>query len=190
MMSQTDVDILNKLLRDKYGSDIVTGLPIWRIVWAEDQTEKQLDDFQDWTEGGLYIRTVREVREIKKYPHVIGFHILEQLVQVPEINKEQLVGAKISYELMFVFWNKKGEYLPPKFEVCEFVIETVLAAKHGTGNLKKYTDPAGTTEKFKEQQRKRVDEIIEYIWGEDAAFHDQAREGSAILMPSNYQRSV
>lgn len=190
-LAQADVDIVNNWLKNKYGIDIIQGLPIWRVVWAADQVEKQYDTFEDHTPSGIFIREVTEVREIKKYPHVTDLHILERLVLVPEHQQENLVGAKISYELIFNFWNKHGEYLPPKIEVCEFVIDTVLAAEHaakgGRGGMRKYTDE--TNEEFLNKQRKRIEEITEYIWGEDAAFHDDIRSGSGILMPSNYQRS-
>lgn len=188
-LDQVQVDRINRQLKDKYGIDTITGLPIWRIVWADEQREKQKDTFEDHSPSGLYLRTITEVREIQKYPHVREKHILERLVPVPDFQRDQLVGAKLSYELIFVFWNNKEEYLPPKFEVAEFVIETIYAAQFGTGNLHKYVDKENSQEASLEQKRKRVDEIVEYLWGDSSSLGGETinESGSAIIVPSNFQ---
>lgn len=188
-MSQTDVDIINKQLKEHYGTDLVNGLPIWRVVWAAEQYEKRIDTFDDRDENGQLIRQVTEMRECPKYQWIKDLHILERLVVVPLSNVVELAGTKISYELLFMFWDKNGNYLPPNFNVCQFVIETVYAAQYGTGNLKKFLDPEGTPEKAKQEKVRRINEIVEYLHGEDASFHDQMIHGEGILMPSNYQRS-
>src|SRR5262245_59732691 len=115
--SQGDVDVINQLLIDNYGIDVVNGLPSWRVVWSEDQFGKRLGTYDDFTDGGIYLRTVTEVREVTKYRQwVTQKHVLERLVIVPDFNKDELPSVKISYELLFQFWDKNGNYLPPKWE--------------------------------------------------------------------------
>lgn len=161
-MCQADVDTINRMLADKYGTDVITGLPIWRVVWAADQTEKRLEYF---TPEGIEL-LYPQVMEFPKYSWIKDHHILERLVQVPHQNEDELIQKKISYELLFRFWDKNEEYLPPNFLVCEIVIETVLAAQHRTGNLAKYVIADPHT---KEARRKRLEEIKEYLWGDQSS---------------------
>ncbi len=63
----SEVDRINNQLKDLFGIDTVTGLQIFRIVYSEDQLEKRYGTYDDYTKGGLYIRTVTEVREVPKY---------------------------------------------------------------------------------------------------------------------------
>lgn len=188
MMSQTDVDIINRMLKDKYGIDVVTGLPIWRIVWAAEQFEKRVDTFDDRDSEGNLIRQVTEMRECPKYQWIKDHHILERLVMVPSSNQIELAGLKLSYELIFRFMDKNMNYLPPKFEVAEFVIETIYAAQYGTSMRKKFLDSDDTMENSIENKRKRVEEIQEYLWGDQSSLQGTTVSGESIIVPRNFER--
>lgn len=190
MMSPTDVEILNKMLKNKYGVDTITGLPIWRIVWAADQYEKRIDTFDDRDANGNLIRQVTELRECPKYQWIKDNHILERLVMIPYSNQIEMAGLKLSYELIFRFMDKNLNYLPPKFEVCEFVIETIYAAQHGTSMRKKYIDPDDTIENSIENKRKRVEEIVEYLWGDQSSLQGTTVTGESIIVPRNFERGM
>src|SRR5689334_9373374 len=92
------IEVLNSRLVDHFGIDTVTGDAIWRIVFSEDQFEKRLGTYDDITKGGIYLRTVTEVREVPKYRQWIHKkYILERLVLVPETNLPELPCLKQSY---------------------------------------------------------------------------------------------
>lgn len=169
---------LNKQLREHYGIDSITSLPIWRIVFSEEQFEKRLMQHSD---GGVLL-LIPEVRLVKKYSQWINEkYVLERLVLVPEISQDELPTQKLSYEPIWVFQDSKGNYLPPKFEASKFVIDAVYAAL-GKESLAKYKDP----EIEEGAHEKKIDNIQEELYGEESDVTDALRCGEAIVVPPNY----
>jgi hypothetical protein len=188
------IDSLNKQLREHFGIDTDSMRPIWRIVWSEEQFEWRRGVYDDITPSGIFLRTVEEVRYVPKYRQWIqAKYVLERLVAVPELNERELPATKTSYEPIFVFEDRNGNYLPPRFDVAKIVIDTIYAAQYGTESLKKYVDPdAGTADKeeFLHKQREKIDSIVEYLWGDQSSLQGETvkASGSAVIVPSNFER--
>jgi hypothetical protein len=181
------IEALNERLRDTFGIDTVSGIPIWRIVFSEDQYEWRYGTYSDITPSGIFLKEVTETRYVPKYKQWIeNKYILERLVVVPEENRQELNGAKVSYEPIWTFEDKNGNYLPPKWEAAEFIIKLIYDAQYGTKNIKRYAEP--TAEESIEQRAKEIDSITEQLWGDQAGFHDAIKTGEGILMPSNYKK--
>jgi hypothetical protein len=175
---------------DHFGIDTVTGDPIWRVVWSEDQFEKRHGTYDDITPGGLYLRTVTGVRLVPKYRQWIEKkYVLERLVVVPEENMPELPATKVSYEPIYVFENGDGNYLPPKFIAAKFVIDTIYATQYGTKNLRKYVDEENTQEAAIALKDKRVSEIEEALWGDQSSFGGSIVHGEAVVVPRNFETS-
>jgi len=174
---------INEQLIDSFGVDTISGLPIWRVSWAEDEYEKRYGTWDDYTRNGLYLRTVTEAREIPKYPHLKGRYVLEQLVAVPEFQQKDLCGAKISYEPIHPFWNSQTEYLPPNFIVAKFVIDTIYAAM-GKSSLRKYVDPDADGNNGLEAQKQRIKEIKDGLFGNDTRVTDSLLDGTGVFLDS------
>jgi len=175
------VEAINRQLVENFGIDTITGSPIWRIVFSEDQFEMRFGTYNDFTKNGLFIREVTETREVPKYRQWIHEkYVLERLVLVPEQNRIDLPSDKLSYEPLWVFEDKDGKYLPPKWEAAKFIIDTVYAAQYSNHNLKKYVDDESTQEKSLELKEKRVNEIMESLWGEQSEFSDGIKTGETI----------
>lgn len=163
------IESINNQLIAHFGIDSLSGIPIWRIVWSEDQFEHRLGTFDDISPAGLYLRTVTEVRLVPKYRQWIhNKYILERLVVIPDYQQVELPKAKISYEPIWTFENAKGDALPPKWEACKFIIDTIYAAQYSNHSLARYTDPDNSQEAVIENQQKRVDKIVEELFGEDS----------------------
>lgn len=189
-LADSDLDSINQGLRERYGIDTLTGLPIWRVVWSDDQFEKRYGTFDDITSAGIYIRTVTEVREVPKYKQWIQQkYILERLVVVPEHQQKELADAKMSYEIIWTFEDAAGRYLPPVLRACEFIINTVYAAQYGTHNLKKYEDTENSQEAALEQKKKRVDGIVEELWGDQSSLGGTTKTGETVIVPRNFERT-
>jgi hypothetical protein len=210
--SESIVKVINSQLRDLYGSDIVTGLSIFRVVWSEDEFEHRYGTFDDFLPGtDIYLGTKTETRYLPKYRQWIhGRHILERLVLVPECNQAELPAAKISYEPLWVF--RKGDdnetpdgYLPPRLDACKFIIDAVLSAQAtatmmitGTEqrdrpSLSRYKDPAAgkSTEEIVEHKRKEIDELTNQLYGDETGLLGQTLSrnqggGSAIIVPHSF----
>lgn len=190
MLITEPIDSINNQLKDHFGTDTITGLVIWRIVFSEEQIEKRYGTYDDFSPAGLYLRTVTEVREVPKYRQwIIEKYVLERLVAIPDINRDDLPTTKISYEPIFVFEDGKGNYLPPIFTVAKIVIDTIYAAQYGTGNLKKYVDEENSQEASLEAKKKRIDGIIEYLFGEQSSLAGTTKTGESIIVPRNFERN-
>ena len=180
---------INLRLIENFGIDTITGDPIWRIVWSEDQFEFRLGTYDDYSPNGLYLRTVTEVRYVPKYRQWIQKKfVLERLVVVPDMNQPELPTAKVSYEPIYVFEDLNGNYLPPKWEAAKFVIDTIYAAQYSNHNLRKYVDDESSQEASIELKERRVNDIVEALWGEQSSFSDGMKAGETIIMPSNFER--
>ena len=175
-MTSPDVDRINESLKDSYGIETVSGLPMWRIVWSADQFEKRKSKF---TPAGIEL-IQPQVFEFPKYPHVKNKWILENLVLVPDFQQDELCGLKKSYECMFVFEHQRtGAMLPPRYDVSQFIIHTIEVAKGAKFNAAKYKqDP--------EKAKKELDEMHEYLWGNETAVSDHLQYGTGVAVPSNY----
>lgn len=175
------VDTLNQRLIDNYGTDIVTNQPIYRIVKAWDQFEKRLGEYEDYTESGIFIRRVFERREVPKYRQILpeGTWVLEKLVLVPEHQQEEL-GAKISYEPLFVFIHfKTNTPLPPIWSVTRITIDAHELAL-GRNGFRKYHDMT------LEEKEKELMEMENYLYGNETKTTDALAYKEGVVVPNNY----
>lgn len=184
-----DIKSINKQLIEHFGIDTLSSLPIWRIVFSDDQYEIRLGTYDDFTPHGIYIRTVTEVRNVPKYKQWIHQkYILERLVIVPEMNQEELPTSKMSYEPIWTFEDGQGKYLPPKWEAAKFIIDTIYSVQYSNHSLVRYVDPDNSQEAQIENTRKRVDAIAEELFGEDSGLGG-LKTGESIIVPGNFERN-
>jgi hypothetical protein len=181
---------LNNSLINLFGIDTVTGQAMYRFAWSDDQYEMRLTEYSD---GGILLLRP-EVRKLPKYQWIKARYILEHLVAVPEINAEELPSVKISYEVIWTFEDKNGDFLPPNLEATKFLIATMQAAmqrhKEGRNALVKYVDDEYSQDASLEAKEKRVNEITEYLFGEQSALGGTTKTGETIIVPRNFERTV
>lgn len=187
------IESINNQLIELFGIDTVTGDPIWRVVFSEDQFEKRYGEYTDYTSSGLYLSTVREVREVPKYRQWIREkYVLERLVVIPLTDMPELPTTKISYEPIFVFEGINDNYLPPKLDVAKFVIDSIYAAQYGTKNLARYKDPETDQEAHLEIRKKEIEGIMEYLYGDESNLMGQTLSrnqggGEAVVVPNKWK---
>lgn len=175
------IESINQQLADKYGIDTISTLPIWRVVWVDDQFENRYDTYTDYSSEGLFIREVKEVRLVRRYNYIKHKYILERLAIVPDVNKAELLGKKISYEGLFTFEDKQGNPLPPKMEICEFVADLVIAATNRSPSfLAKYADPDCNEQAEIQNRADRVKRIQDELFGDETAVGDALSYGHAV----------
>lgn len=177
MINET-VETINTRLGDRYGI-AWNGMPILRVVWSNDQLEKRRTKFSD---AGIELPYV-EVREVPKYGYIPDKYILEQLVAVDPGTTDLI--EKISYEPLWTFADKAGFPLPPKWEVCVFVMDLVEGAK-GKSNMVKYVEPDINSE---EGQRENMKKIHEGLFGDETKVSDALGLGTGVTVPSNFEKS-
>lgn len=184
------LESINSTLIDLFGIDTVTGKPMFQVVWAPDQVEKRMSKF---TENGIEMLEPK-VLELKKYPWMGDFYVLERLVIIPEINIRDLPATKLSYEPLWVFRTQEGQPLPPNSQVCKFVIDTMYAAM-GKESLAKYVKnpddpnaPINSKEELNEHRKKTVDELHNAMFGDESGLNQATFTGQGIIVPPNYKK--
>ncbi|MET0787060.1 MAG: hypothetical protein ABWY25_10175 [Paenisporosarcina sp.] len=183
------IESLNRQLIDLYGIDTVTGDAMWRIVWSDDQWEHRHGLYEDYSPGGIYLRTVEETRWVPKYRQWIQQkYVLERLVLVPEMNIGDLPATKLSYEPIYTFETPGGSYLPPRLDAAKFIIDTLMAAQ-GKGNLAKYKDPFNglNADDYAEMKKKEINDLQTELFGNETAVGDSLAHGEAIIVPRNFK---
>ncbi len=165
--------INEKLLRD-YGTEF-GGSPRFRVVFSDDQFEKRNTEFTD--EGFELIHP--EVRLLPKYRQwVRAKYILERLV--PIVGETDLV-TKVSYEPAWVFQDKNGKYLPPFFEGCVHVIESLMSMINKAGSFTRYKDKNVTPEERAAELKKVEDQLF----GNETEVGDHLAYGTGVTVPGN-----
>lgn len=176
-----ELALINNRLREIYGQSL-EGLSNFRVIWADDQFEKRR---MTHTDSGIQLLTP-EVREVPKYRQwVQGKYILERLTVVPEFVETDLINT-ISYEPLWVFEDKNGNPLNPKWGAIQFVMETVMDNMlHG--GYKKYKEP--TTEEAIEQKQQRVRQLEEELFGNESPVGTALAHKEAVTVPNKEFRN-
>ena len=170
------IESINNQLIQHFGVDSITGKPMWRVVWSDDQFEKRLTKYTDEGLELLY----PEVRELPRYRQWIQHkYVLEQLVLIPEINLSELPTQKMSYEPKWTFEDRHGNYLPPRFDAAKIVVDTIYAAM-GKTSLAKYKDEESTPE----GKAKRILGIEQELFGNESNVGDALAHNQAVIVPN------
>lgn len=170
------LDEINGLLIDHYGIDTISGNPIFRVVWSEDQLEKR---WTSYTDEGIQLLHP-EVREYPKYKQWIhDKYIIEKLTIIPRLKIEGAPVEQLSYESIWVFEDKGGNYLPPRFSVCKWVLDT-LNAVAGKYSLAKYKDELVNEDP--EARNIRLNKLQEELFGNETDCGDALAYGEGVSM--------
>lgn len=173
------IETINRQLRELYSIDIASGEPIFRVVWSTDQYEMQFGEWNDFDKNDNLLRTVTEDRLVPKYNQDKDRYILERLVAVPDQNVKELAGKRVSYEPLWVFKNiDSGEYLAPRIDMCQFIINTVLEAIHRPKGFKRYVKEQAASFGFLggKNKQERMKDIKEKLFGNETPITDALME--------------
>ncbi len=168
------IESINEKLVNDYGYELIDK-PKFRVVFSDDQYEKRWTEYTD--EGFQLLHP--EVRLLPKYKQWIkGKFILERLIPV---NGETDLTEKTSYEPAWVFQDKDGNYLPPFFDGCKLIIDSLLQAAGHAGTFTKYKDKNVTPEERLEEVKK----VENQLFGDESDVADHLHYGTGIVVPGN-----
>lgn len=118
----TEIEHLNKWLIDQ-GGTALTGQPVYRLIWSDKALENRFGTFNDFTEGGLFIRQVTETRLVQKYNYIHERWILEMWAPGDlTAHKETPDAMNGDYIPVYVFEGKNRKYLAPTRKVLRFIL--------------------------------------------------------------------
>lgn len=165
------IETLNTRLLEHFGR-FENNDPNFRIVWSDDQTEKQLCET---TKDGFFLLSP-EIREVKKYSWIHHKYILERVVPVPEF-QIPILGKKVSYEPIWVFEDPEGNPLPPHWDAIWILVTTLLDRATYKMAPEKIPDGEGNTLEEIEERAKKLEELI---YGNETSVGDALATGSAV----------
>src|ERR1035437_3023219 len=168
------IESINKKLLEEFGTEFGNS-PRFKVVFSEDEYEKRLTDF---TDEGFELITPED-RLLPKYKQwVREKYILERLI--PIVGETDLV-VKVGYEPAWVFQDKHGNYLPPFFEGCRHVIESMFQAIGRSNTFTRYKDKNISAEERALELKKVEDDLF----GNETDMTDNLHYGSGIIVPGN-----
>ncbi len=174
-----NVDEINKLLDGNYGR--FDGInPRWRVVWSEDQLEKRWGKWEDKTKEGIFLRYVEEVREVKKYTqYCFEKYILETLRPVHD---DPDLIVKVSYEPVWTFMDKNGNALPPRYDVCKLIIDTI---HHNMNHRKGIVEhhPLADPKTADEVKRAKLDDMYQKLYGNETQVTTALSQQRGVIVP-------
>jgi hypothetical protein len=166
------IENINKKLKEEFGYEL-DGRPRFRVVFSDDQFEKRWIQFTD--EGFPLLEP--EVRELPKYRQFIQQkYILERLV--PVIGETDLT-EKMSYEPCWVFQDKNQNYLPPFYDGCKLVIDSMYMKMGRKDGFAKYKDPNIT----EEARLAHIEKVEKELFGNETNVGDALAYGSGVTVP-------
>jgi hypothetical protein len=139
-------------------------------VLAGEQVEQRL---MTHTDNGIELISP-EVRQVRKYQHIKrDRYVLERLV--PVVGETDLV-TKVSYEPAYTFEDRFGNYLPPRYDACKFVIEAIYSQIDKKGTHAKYKDENAS----KEARLKMIKSMEEELFGNETPVGDALAHKSGV----------
>lgn len=117
----SEIDILNRQIGSEYVT--IDGHKIFRLVWSESIFENRYGTFREFSESGLFIREVTEVKKVRKYNYIHNRWIFEAWAPGNiTANPETPDAINGDYVPVYVFEDGGGNYLPPNEKVVRFLI--------------------------------------------------------------------
>lgn len=157
------IEDINKKLLDRYGK-WEDGRPNFKVVWSDDEYEKRWTAFTD--EGFELIQP--EIRLLPKFKQYLPQRYL--LVRLVPVVGETDLTEKTSYECAWAFQDKHGNYLPPFFDGCVHVIESMLSVM----------DKANTHIRYKDKNVTEEERLAHIVKVEKELFGNETEVGDAL----------
>lgn len=133
LQQTVEADIINKRLGRIYGRHTDCDKQRFRVVFSNDQIITRYGTFNDYLEGTeIFIRTVTETRQVKKYPHLHERWIVERLIPNTYSDTEGEKGTNYIYECLYAF----PEGLSLNWRAVDFLIAHIFKRVKGQDKLR------------------------------------------------------
>lgn len=145
--------------------------PVYRVVWANDLIEKRWVTHNE--DGFEYVNP--RVEERKKYKNdSVDRYVLERLTIIPEGVPTDLVD-RLSYEPIWTFQDRHGNYLPPRLDACKIVIDQIESNINSAGHR-----PIIKDDQSPEAKKAELDRMEYILFGEETPITDALAYGSGV----------
>lgn len=148
---------LNNILSQYGKGDGILG-PKYQLVWSDSLTEKRFlyEEYEDQY-GDICTRLTKKWKELPKYNYISERWVLEMFIPgIYSANPEVLGSEFGSYEPIFVFEDKHGNFLPPVESVLKRIIFNIE-------NPEKARTAAQIHSEMMEKEDKEIQDFIDMI---------------------------
>jgi len=154
------------------------GEPNYRVAWSSSRLETVAGEWEDYSESGIWLRTVVETRRVPKYWTHPERWIVEKWLppeeygspetwrqQTAEFVRGQTVlqlgpyPERGDYELAFVVEDQKGSYVPLTEAIVEGIVRCIEASRNFSAAQRKAA-LLRREEKKQETIRKENEDIV------------------------------
>lgn len=177
MTTTHDVKHINKQLKNIFGC-VDDGRVVFRVVWAPTQVELRHGKFNDFTESGLYIRSITETREVPKYGWAGPRYIMERLYLGKHFVELPMSEQGI-YESIFTFQDPNKNPLEVTWAACNLIAKASLGT---TGVAKPKRTKKQIEDDEREDHARQQKETKEYLDQEESFLSAQLALGSATAL--------
>lgn len=162
---------INKKLKQLFG-----GIPTtYRVVFSENEFEKRLGEFNLFS-GSIYLRTEKTCKECLKYPYIKSKFLIEKFTSPNMIRVKELPESNNgSYEPLYVFEDKDGNFLEPNLKAAIMVC-------HANQNPVGYWERKAQLDKEEQDEQKREYEAV-YFGRDESNITHALHFGEAIVVP-------
>lgn len=168
-----DVKKINKELTKIYGN-------LYRLVFSDNEREMRKGEFNVFY-GQLFLRTEIGVREVKKYPYIKSKYVLEKYVPPPlSFISEVPESVHGSYEPLYIFEDKDGNYLKP-------ILRVALMVCYANQNPVDYWKRKNQLDD-EEKKQEQADYDAVYLGVDRTPIGFALSNGEGITVPSNFKK--
>jgi hypothetical protein len=173
------IDRLNRLLIDFYGIGF-NDLPYFRVVWSDDMFELRK---RTSTDAGVQL-LIPKIMNSPKYKGFIEHkYVLESLTIITEYAQTDM-ALPYSYEPKFVFEDKAGNALYPRWDAMYLILESIRANIQGAGfGQVKYKDPTTDPVTGALAAKAELDRVQQELFGNESDITDALKLKSGIVVP-------
>ena len=151
--------------------------PLFRLVWSDDQYELRTGTFGKFVDN-IKIAEYQATEQVLKYSWIKERWVVEQWFPPEVCLLDELPESKQgSFEPIYVFEDSKGNSLPLKLEVVQFLVQASLKPK--TSVMRKQSLSKENTE----AREKVAQDITWDCINDDGPLVSQFHDGTAILRP-------
>lgn len=162
------LEVLNARLLTLFGNFADTVQALWRVSDSEGQFEKR-------KVNGVMLN-------VRKYTWIHNKYILERAMPIAPMDSFDLGGIIYSYEPVWVFEDRNGNPLPPKWEAIEVIIDQVQRASAKAVGAK-YKDPEEGNDPV-EVRMERIKKVEESLFGNESEVCDALAHRQGIVVPN------
>lgn len=175
-----EIKRINKNLERDFGKS-PDDRPWWKLSFTTGYTEKRFGTINKFY-GHIFLAEVTGVHEVLKYPYEYqrDKYVLERLIPAVANPELTALGITMSYEPVWMFADRNGEYIKPNWKAINLIVRTCLGQ---FGSLRPKTQKELDTAELEARAKsvKKYEEMLDMSYTASMIANREA-----IIVPASY----